>query len=177
MNRKTITAGITLVLLVTAGAILYRLPAVQDVLLKRVSSVVLASTPEPVDGLKVVVCGSASPLGNSMERAQACIAVVTPEHFFLIDVGARSPVRIGQAQLPMGRITGVLLTHYHSDHIAARPTSTCSRGWPEDKRACVFLDPKGIDRVVGGFNEAYALDQGYRIAHHGTELLPPTAGR
>jgi ribonuclease Z len=176
MNRKTITAGITLVLLITAGAILYRLPAVQDVLLKRVSSVVLASTPEPVDGLKVVVCGSASPLGNSMERAQACIAVVTPEHFFLIDVGARSPVRIGQAQLPMGRITGVLLTHYHSDHIAALPDVNL-QSWVAGRQASLrVFGPKGIDRVVGGFNEAYALDQGYRVAHHGTELLPPTAG-
>jgi len=37
--------------------------------------------------------------------------------------------------------------------------------------------PPGVDRVVAGFTEAYALDSGYRIAHHGRELLPPEVGR
>lgn len=176
MKRKPVTASIILVLLFAVGAGLYRLPAVQDMLLKRVSSAVLGSAPEAFDGLKVVVCGSASPLGNTMERAQACIAVVTPEHFFLIDVGARSPVRIGQAQLPMDRITGVLLTHYHSDHIAALPDVNLQSWVAGRKTSLQVFGPKGIQRVVGGFNEAYALDRGYRIAHHGTDILPTAAG-
>lgn len=176
MKRKSIIASITLILFITVGAVLYRLPAVQDALLKRASSTVFASVPESFDGMKVVVCGSASPLGNTMDRAQACIAVVTPEHFFLIDVGARSPVRIGQAQLPMNRINGVLLTHYHSDHISALPDVNL-QSWVAGRKASLqVFGPTGIQRVVRGFNEAYALDRGYRIAHHGTDILPPTAG-
>lgn len=176
MKRKSIFASITLILLLTVGAVLYRLPAVQDVLLKRASSIVFTSAPEPFDGMKVVVCGSASPLGNTMDRAQACIAVVTPEHFFLIDVGARSPIRMGQAQLPMDRITGVLLTHYHSDHIAALPDVNL-QSWVAGRKATLqVFGPKGVQRIVDGFNEAYALDRGYRTAHHGSDLLPPTAG-
>ena len=77
--------------------------------------------PPPPDGMRVVVCGSASPLGNDPTRAQACIAVLTPEHFFPFDVGARSPLRINQAQLPLRRLNGVFLTHFHSDHIASLP--------------------------------------------------------
>lgn len=176
MKRKSIIASITLILFITVGAVLYRLPAVQDALLKRASSTVFASVPESFDGMKVVVCGSASPLGNTMDRAQACIAVVTPEHFFLIDVGARSPLRIGQAQLPMNRINGVLLTHYHSDHISALPDVNL-QSWVAGRKASLqVFGPTGIQRVVRGFNEAYALDRGYRIAHHGTDILPPTAG-
>ena len=176
MKRISIIASITLILFITVGAVLYRLPAVQDVLLKRASSIVFASVPESFDGMKVVVCGSASPLGNTMDRAQACIAVVTPEHFFLVDVGARSPVRMGQAQLPMNRINGVLLTHYHSDHIAALPDVNL-QSWVAGRKASLqVFGPTGIQRVVGGFNEAYALDRGYRIDHHGTDILPPTAG-
>ncbi len=30
------------------------------------------------------------------------------------------------------------------------------------------IGPPGVERVVAGFNEAYALDSGYRIAHHGS---------
>jgi ribonuclease Z len=176
MKRKFIIAIITFILLIIIGALSYRSPAVQDVLLKRASSIAFASVPESFDGMKVVVCGSASPLGNTMDRAQACIAVVTPEHFFLIDVGARSPVRMGQAQLPMDRINGVLLTHYHSDHIAALPDVNLQSWVAGRKTSLQVFGPEGVRRVVAGFNEAYALDRGYRTAHHGTQLLPPAAG-
>jgi ribonuclease Z len=176
MKRKTIIVSITVALVIAVGAGLLRLPAVQDAILKRASATMLAAASESFDGLKVVVCGSASPLGNSMERAQACIAVITPEHFFLIDVGARSPVRIGQARLPLNRITGVLLTHYHSDHIAALPDVNLQSWVAGRKTSLQVFGPRGIERVVGGFNEAYALDRGYRIAHHGTDVLPTTAG-
>jgi len=30
---------------------------------------------------------------------------------------------------------------------------------------------------VAGFAEAYALDSGYRTAHHGAAFLPPDVGR
>jgi ribonuclease Z len=35
------------------------------------------------------------------------------------------------------------------------------------------LGPPGVERVVAGYNEAYAMDSGYRTAHHGEAILPP----
>ena len=67
--------------------------ALEDAVFNRAIRAMLGGQPEPIDGMRVVVCGSASPLGNTVDRAQACIAVLTPEHFLLFDVGARSPVR------------------------------------------------------------------------------------
>jgi ribonuclease Z len=32
--------------------------------------------------------------------------------------------------------------------------------------------PEGIDTVVNGFLQAYSLDRGYRVAHHGDAVLP-----
>ena len=32
--------------------------------------------------------------------------------------------------------------------------------------------PQGIEQVVNGFESAYQLDKGYRIAHHGEEVMP-----
>ena len=32
--------------------------------------------------------------------------------------------------------------------------------------------PPGVEQVVNGFAQAYALDEGYRIAHHGAALMP-----
>src|SRR5258708_15538541 len=33
--------------------------------------------------------------------------------------------------------------------------------------------PTGVDQVVAGFEQAYLLDRGYRIAHHGPRVIPP----
>ena len=176
MQRRTTFILGTLTLVVVVGALVYRLAPVQDFLLKRLTTVVMNSTPEPFDGLQVIVCGSASPLGNNPDRAQACIAVVTPEHFFLVDVGARSPLRINQAQLPLGRITGVMLTHFHSDHIAGLADVNLG-SWVGGRRESMQVyGPEGVETVVEGFNLAYQLDRRYRVAHHGVELLPPSAG-
>jgi len=123
-------------------------------------------------GLRVVVCGSASPLGNDPDRAQACIAVVTPEHLFLFDVGAGSPQKIQAAQLPINRLTAVFLTHFHSDHIAALPDVNLNSRVLGRTGHLQVLGPTGVDKVVAGFNLAYQLDTDYRIAHHGTDLMP-----
>ncbi len=158
------------------AVIVTRTEAGQNALFERGMQAQFARTPDTFDGLRVVVCGSASPLGNSPDRAQACIAVVTPEHFFLFDVGARSPLRISQARLPTNRLNGVFITHYHSDHIAALPDVNLTT-WVQGRSAPLpVYGPPGIERVIEGFNIAYELDRSYRTAHHGEELLPPSVG-
>jgi ribonuclease Z len=175
--KKVLYAILILVTVVAlAAAVVYNTAAGQDAVFKRAATAVMSQSTEPFDGMRVVVCGSASPLGNDMNRAQACIAVVTPEHFFLFDVGARSPVRIGQARLPMGRIDGVFLTHFHSDHIAALPDVNLT-SWVQGRPTALNVyGPPGVQFVVDGFNNAYQLDRGYRTGHHGADLLPPDRG-
>lgn len=175
--RKLLYGVVALVLaLAAAAAVIYNTAAGQDALFNRAVQAVMGQAPSPPDGLRVVVCGSASPAGNDPNRAQACIAVLTPEHFFLFDVGARSPLRIAQAGLPLGRLDGVLLTHFHSDHIAGLPDVNLP-SWVQGRRSSLRVyGPEGVREVVGGFNLAYRLDRGYRVAHHGPELLPPAAG-
>ncbi len=169
-----------LVLALLAGGvamIVFNTAVGQDALFKRAATALMTRAgADQFDGLRVVVCGSASPLGNDPNRAQACIAVTTPNHFFLFDVGARSPLRIAQARLPMARLDGVFLTHYHSDHIAALPDVNLA-SWVQGRPGPLQVyGPLGVERVVEGFNAAYQLDRGYRTAHHGSELLPPPRG-
>lgn len=148
----------------------------QDFLFKQAATTLLAQAPEPIEDLQVVICGSASPLGNDPNRAQACIAVVTPEHFFIVDIGARSPLRIAQARLPVGRLDGVLLTHFHSDHISGLPDVNLASWVQQRQGALEVYGPPGVELVVNGFNHAYQLDRKYRTAHHGDELLPAANG-
>jgi ribonuclease Z len=69
-------------------------------------------------------------------------------------------------------IGAVLLTHFHSDHIGdlgELNLQTWVAGRPEPLKV---YGPPGVERVVSGFTEAYALDTQYRVAHHGSSLMP-----
>lgn len=159
---------------VLAGSLLFAFSAtVQDALLKGMIGAAFSRTPEePLDGLRVFMCGTSSPL-PAPDRAQACVAVTAGEHLYLVDAGARSPQTFNLAGVPLTNLRGIFLTHFHSDHIAAVGDFNLLSwvgGRPEPLEV---IGPVGVDEVAAGFNQAYALDSTYRIAHHGEALLPP----
>ena len=124
--------------------------------------------------LHVILCGTGSPL-PSAERAGPCTAVIAGGHFLLVDVGPGSNANLGLWRLPRARLDGVLLTHFHSDHIGELgETALLSWAFGRSESLSVY-GPPGVDRVVSGFEEAYKLDAGYRVAHHGAEVRPPGA--
>jgi ribonuclease Z len=123
------------------------------------------------DAMRVSICGSSAPL-PSPSRGKACAAVYAGGKIYIVDVGPESVENMVAAGIPLGEIGGVLLTHFHSDHIGDLGELNL-QSWVNGRRAPmrVYGGP-GIDRVVNGFNEAYRLDQGYRTAHHTARLLP-----
>ncbi len=176
MKKIAITTLSVLLLLISVAGIMYLTPSGQDALFKRAAHQVLSAEPKETNGIQVIICGSASPLGFDPNRAQACIAVITPEHFFLFDVGARAPLRIAQAQLPLARLDGVFLTHFHSDHISGLP-DVALNSWVQGRNSPLpIFGAEGVSTVVDGFNQAYELDRSYRTAHHGSTLLPSRSG-
>jgi len=42
-----------------------------------------------------------------------------------------------------------------------------------DATSAARVRASGVDQVVNGFAQAYSLDEGYRIAHHGIALMSP----
>jgi ribonuclease Z len=124
--------------------------------------------------LHVVLCGTGSPL-PSAERAGPCTAVIAGGHFLLIDAGPGANSRMGLLRLPRQAIDAVLLTHFHSDHIAELG-ETAMQSWALGRSAPLHVyGPPGVEQVVEGFERAYAQDTSYRIAHHGVEWMPPDA--
>src|SRR6185436_11741749 len=126
------------------------------------------------DALRVAVCGSSAPLASA-GRAKACVAVFAAGRFYVVDAGPESAENLVRWGIPLSRIGGVLLTHFHSDHIGDLGELNL-QAWAGGRREPmkVYGGP-GVDRVVEGFNAAYQLDQGYRTTHHGEAVMPSSA--
>lgn len=134
-----------------------------------------AASARSFDGLKVTLCGTSSPI-SAPGRAQACVAIETPEHLYIIDAGSGSSSTATQSGVPTGKLQGILLTHFHSDHISDIGDFNLN-SWVAGRPAPLqIIGPEGVNRIVEGLNITYELDRGYRVAHHGEELLNPELG-
>ncbi len=134
-----------------------------------------ASSYSQLTGLKVTMCGTSSPL-PAPGRAQACVAVETPDHVYIVDAGSGSAATANLAGIPMNKLRAILVTHYHSDHISDISDFNLNSWVAGRPDPLQVVGPEGADRLVEGLNIAYELDRQYRVAHHGEELLNPELG-
>jgi ribonuclease Z len=125
------------------------------------------------DGLHAYVCGSGSPMPDA-SRAGPCIAVLAGQQAFVFDAGSGSIRKLMRMGFPMPRLQAAFLTHLHSDHIDGLG-ELMLQAWVGGHRRTPLpiYGPAGTDQVVGGFDAAYQLDKGYRVAHHGPQVVPP----
>jgi ribonuclease Z len=158
-----------------AFAILWFVPSVQDALIARVARERLLSPADLAfddDTLSVLLCGTASPLAHPT-RGHPCTAVIAGGRIYVVDVGPGAWTHLALWRVPADRIDAVLLTHLHSDHIGDLGELNL-QSWAAGRPGPLpVYGPVGTERVVRGFGEAYAIDTGYRTAHHGAELLAP----
>jgi len=154
-------------------------PSVQDQLIKVVIRKNMDNSDRGAlfqdDALRLLVCGSSSPF-PSEDRARPCLAVIAGGKFYVVDTGPGSWNRMALLRIPGERIGGVFYTHFHSDHIGDLGEFNMQTWVAGRPGPLPVYGPEGVQRVVAGFQEAYALDNGYRIAHHGAALLSPDRG-
>lgn len=121
------------------------------------------------DAITVVTCGTGTPIPS--DRAQSCTAVFVNGFFLLFDAGDGAQRSMERLRLPVQEIDAVFLTHFHSDHVAD-VGEVISRSWILGRTTALpVYGGEAVTRVVGGFNAIYALDDQYREAHHGTDVL------
>ncbi len=126
------------------------------------------------DGLHVALCGAGGPLPDPV-RSGPCVAVVAGQQMFVFDAGTDGGRNLARMRWTPGHINAVLLTHFHSDHIDGLGEMALLR-WINagHKTPLPVLGPKGVELIVEGFNLAYRQDSGYRTAHHGADVAPPS---
>ncbi len=156
------------------------IPAVQDRIFAAGASRLLAresQLPTTDDALRVLLCGTSSPL-PLRQSAKACTLVVAGGRLFIVDIGPEAAENLALWRVPTPRVAAVFLTHFHSDHIGELGELNM-QGWAQGRtRPLDVYGPAGLAEVVAGFNTAYSFDRKYRNAHHshgdnGSEGLLP----
>jgi ribonuclease Z len=174
MRRAAIAVAIFLLALIVGTWVATRFVSV-DLWLYRVAanhfvgraSVELAQPGE----LSVLLCGTDAPLPDP-HRAGACDVVAAGNDLYVVDSGLGSVSNLLTWRVPLQNVKGVLLTHFHSDHVAELGELRLQT-WVAGRRSPLKVyGPPGVEDVVAGFNKAYSHDADYRTAHHGEAFLP-----
>jgi ribonuclease Z len=174
--KRIILLIVVLVLAAGAGIFYFKRDAVAIALFRSAADRAIgADTIEGLpDGLSAAFCGTGSPLADRA-RAGPCTAIIAGQRLFVFDAGDGSPETLTLMGLSPGRVEAVFLTHFHSDHIDSLGELALQRWGTSAAQAPLPLyGGEGVERVAAGFNEAYALDSGYRTAHHGAAVVPPS---
>lgn len=126
------------------------------------------------DGLHVLFCGAGSPLPDP-RRSGPCVAVIAGRTLVVVDAGSNGVRNLQRMGFRAGGIQALFLTHFHSDHIDGLGELAMQR-WVGDAHTdpLPVYGPPGVEQIVDGFNLAYRADFGYRTAHHGEAVAPPS---
>jgi ribonuclease Z len=169
--------GIAFLVLLLLGLGLFALRGrIAPAIMRAAASRIVAADPIAAlpDGLHLTLCGAGSPLPDPA-RSGPCVGVVAGQTLFVVDAGSAASRNMTQMGLPPADTAAVFLTHFHSDHIDGLGELALQR-WAGGNHAqpLPLFGPPGVESVAAGFNQAYRLDAGYRVAHHGPAIVPPS---
>jgi ribonuclease Z len=173
--RRFFIGLIAIAALAGGGAYVFRgeiaVALMQRVLERNMATNAVAELP---DGLHIGLCGAGAPM-PAADRSGPCVVVIAGKRLFVVDAGTGGVRTLARMGLQPGSIERVLLTHFHSDHIDGLGEMMLQRWVGAANSAPLPVHgPAGVESVVEGFNAAYALDKGYRVAHHGEAVAPPS---
>ncbi len=173
MAALFVLAGVALAV---AAALLFKRSLGEAIYQRAVERRVAGNALDLPDGLHLALCGTGSPLPDA-RRAGPCAAVIAGGRTFVVDAGEGAARNLNRMGVDLGALDGVLLTHFHSDHIdGLGPLALLHWTQGTAKEPLALYGPEGVEQVAEGFDRAYAQDKSYRIAHHGTAIVPESGG-
>ena len=127
--------------------------------------------------IKVTLLGTGTPNPHP-DRFGPSTLVEAGSQKLLFDVGRGATIRLNQLRVPLRGVTGVFITHFHSDHLVGL-ADLWLIGWlpPNYAQRSVPLriyGPTGLSQITAGMEQTYAIDIGIRVKDEG---LDPSAAK
>lgn len=178
MNKRNIIIGgiVVLIAVLAIGLLFLQRTGVEGVLRRTIiSNQELASETaaelQRTDQITIVLVGTGSPLAQV--GPQTCTAVFVNGQFLLFDTGNNTLDSMNSLNFPLNELDAVFITHFHNDHYGDLG-DVMEWSWIFGRRKILpVYGPTGLTQIVEGFRSAYELEESYRTAHHGEEIMPP----
>ena len=113
------------------------------------------------DTFRVTLLGTGAP-PPVLDRFGPSTLVEVGDHKFIFDAGRGAMQRLFQLGIPFADITGMFLTHHHSDHVVGFPdlwlTGWIGRPWGKRTQPLRVWGPEGTKPMMEHLPQAFAVD-------------------
>jgi ribonuclease Z len=126
---------------------------------------------------RVTLLGTGAP-PPVLDRFGPSTLVEVGDQKFIFDAGRGAMQRLFQLGIPFADITGMFLTHHHSDHVVGFPdlwlTGWIGRPWGRRTQPLRVWGPEGTEQMMAHLPQAFAVDLRVREKNYppdGVKLL------
>ena len=122
-----------------------------------------APTQGAVPAVRVVTLGTGGGPVVRLKRAEEANALVVGETVYLVDCGDRCLVQLAAAHIPLARVQGIFITHYHQDHVGGLMPLLGIRWMTNVLSPLKILGPPGLEQIMKGYRAAMqpSIDAGF----------------
>ena len=110
---------------------------------------------------RVTLLGTGAPPPR-LDRFGPSTLIEVGKEKFIVDAGRGAMQRIHQLGIPFSDITGMFLTHHHSDHVVGFPdlwlTGWIGRPWGRRNQPLHIWGPEGTQQMMEHLPQAFAVD-------------------
>ena len=151
---------VSIIVVVVLAAFVFQKQIFTFMATKIIQQRLLSQTYKKDDGLYAGLAGTGAPFAD-INRVGPCIVVEAGNNLYIIDGGPGSARNIGLMGFDIGKVNAILLTHFHSDHIADLGEMML-QGWEggSNEKPVDLIGKKEVETVVKEINHAYSLDAG-----------------
>ncbi|MBU1004246.1 MAG: ribonuclease Z [Nanoarchaeota archaeon] len=108
--------------------------------------------------MEVIFLGTSS-MVPTKERNQSAVLIRYKNEGILVDCGEGTQRQFKQKGIPLTKITKILITHWHGDHVFGIPGVMSTLGASEYNRTLEIYGPKGTKKHIEAMFSAFVFDR------------------